>query len=252
MTRDEALQLVQNNEQLRKFLNVLAISEGTYGHSNPYLAQGGTSDKLLSTGYQAHPRALGQGVWQFKDKLGRQLKSTANGKYAITYPTWQGIEKQWGKMDFSPASQDAAAVWLINQSGALQDVLNQDWNAALPKLGKTWASLPTAPDSYQQFRHTWDGVKNAFQRAGLSYNGQGGSTQSQATQFAQTRAPILEGVTSAAGAVQNNSPTQNLISQVFSPPKANQFSRRDPQPSGEPLQFKDIQWLFKPTGMYGS
>ena len=217
MTRDEALQLVQNNEQLRKFLNVLAISEGTYGHSNPYFAQGGTSDKLFSTGYQAHPRALGQGVWQFKDKLGRQLKSTANGKYAITYPTWQGIEKQWGKMDFSPASQDAAAVWLINQSGALQDV-----------------------------------VKNAFQRAGLSYNGQGGSTQSQATQFAQTRAPILEGVTSAAGAVQNNSPTQNLISQVFSPPKANQFSRRDPQPSGEPLQFKDIQWLFKPTGMYGS
>ena len=247
MTRQEAQQMLQSNENLRKFLDVLSITEGTSTFKDPYLAQGGTNGKLLATGYQAHPTALGQGKWQFTDKLGRTQYATANGKYAIRYPTWQGVEKAWGKMDFSPASQDQAAVYLINQRGALQDVMNGDWNAALPKLGKEWASLPTAPDSYQQFRHTWDGVADAFKKAGLKYDGPGSS--STGTSFAQTRAPVGGGLNMQS--LQNGqNPGASLINQMFQKPTQQQFS--SPAISQvEPQQYRDIQWLLKPTGMYG-
>lgn len=244
MTREEALKLAQQNENLRKFLNVLSVSEGTYDFKDPYLAKGGTTGSLLTTGYKAHPAALGQGTWGFKDKLGRNLQSTANGKYAIRYPTWQGIEKAWGKMDFSPSSQDAAAVYLINQRGALNDVLQGNWNSALPKLGKEWASLPTAPDSYQQFRHSWNAIRDAFNRAGIDAGSVGGGNVQYATR------PAVDAV-SAGYAATAKKAGQDLLQQMMQEPKQ-QFVGEPSMPAAvSPAEYATIQWLTKPTGMYG-
>lgn len=69
--------------------------------------------------------------------------SSAEGAYQFLNSTWEGVSKKLGLKDFSPESQDLAAIELIKSRGALPDVLNNNLNGALGKLAKEWASLPT-------------------------------------------------------------------------------------------------------------
>jgi lysozyme len=71
--------------------------------------------------------------------------STAAGAYQILYSTWLEAQAALNLPDFSPASQDAAAVWLIKRRGALADVINGAVDAAISKCNKEWASLAGSP-----------------------------------------------------------------------------------------------------------
>lgn len=71
--------------------------------------------------------------------------STAAGAYQFLASTWDETAKILGLRDFSPDSQDLAAVARIVYRKALDDVLAGDMVAALPKLGKEWASMPGSP-----------------------------------------------------------------------------------------------------------
>ena len=166
MTREQLLQALQN-QNLSKFLDVIAISEGTGSFSNPYLAKGGTNNELLDTGYADHPMAYGKGHWKFKLNSGQSANSTANGKYAFLHGTWKDLKKRIPGLTFAPQDQDMAATYLIHQRGALNDVLNGNFRAAIQKVGPVWASLPTAPASYNQFKHGWDKIGRAFKTVGL-------------------------------------------------------------------------------------
>lgn len=73
--------------------------------------------------------------------------STAAGAYQINYPTWLDIQKRISLPDFSPASQDAAAIQLIKMQGAYNDVLAGNFEAAVNKCAARWASLPGSPYS---------------------------------------------------------------------------------------------------------
>lgn len=69
--------------------------------------------------------------------------STAAGAYQFIKPTWDRIRAMSPRLpDFSPASQDAAAVRLLNQIGALTLIEIGDIEGAVAKASKTWASLP--------------------------------------------------------------------------------------------------------------
>ena len=69
--------------------------------------------------------------------------STAAGAYQFIKPTWDRIRSISPRLpDFSPASQDAAAVRLLNQIGALTLIEIGDIEGAVAKASKTWASLP--------------------------------------------------------------------------------------------------------------
>lgn len=69
--------------------------------------------------------------------------STAAGAYQFIKPTWDRIRAISPRLpDFSPASQDAAAVRLLDQIGALALIESGDIAAAVAKSSKTWASLP--------------------------------------------------------------------------------------------------------------
>jgi lysozyme len=76
--------------------------------------------------------------------LGSGCKSTAAGRYQIIKPTWLSLKSKLGLPDFSPASQDAAAIELIRQRGALADVQAGRIESAVNKCAKVWASLPGA------------------------------------------------------------------------------------------------------------
>jgi lysozyme len=92
-----------------------------------------------------HPALLG---WKGAplDFLGPDYKglvSTAAGAYQIRKFTWVTLKGQCGLPDFTPASQDTAALALIGQQrGALDDIENGDIESAIARCSGIWASLP--------------------------------------------------------------------------------------------------------------
>lgn len=69
--------------------------------------------------------------------------STAAGAYQFTVPTWNDVRGQSPRLsDFSPESQDKAAVRLLRKIGALHMILVDDIDGALRKASTRWASLP--------------------------------------------------------------------------------------------------------------
>ena len=75
--------------------------------------------------------------------LGPGCVSTAAGAYQIIKPTWQRVREIAPRLpDFSPESQDAAAVRLLAECGALPLIQVGDLTGAIAKAAPVWASLP--------------------------------------------------------------------------------------------------------------
>jgi len=72
------------------------------------------------------------------------VTSTAAGAYQFLARTWDGLVSQFHFEDFSPPNQDLAAVALIAQHDALEDVMAGRITDAVQKCRKEWASLPGA------------------------------------------------------------------------------------------------------------
>lgn len=120
------------NPNVRAFLRALRLGEGTSddkGYSR--LVGGGEFE-----GFADHPRKL--------VNLGR-IQSTAAGAYQFLSKTWDGLVRQYGFTNFSPANQDLGAVALIHGRKALDDVKNGRIREAVGKCNREWASLPGSP-----------------------------------------------------------------------------------------------------------
>lgn len=69
--------------------------------------------------------------------------STAAGAYQLIRPTWKRIREISPRLeDFSPQSQDEAAIRLLDECGALRLIESGDIEGAIAKASKIWASLP--------------------------------------------------------------------------------------------------------------
>lgn len=90
--------------------------------------------------------------------------STAAGAYQFLYSTWKGLQEKYKYPDFSPQSQDQAAIDLIREKNALQDIYDGNITDAVLKLNRTWASLPGSP--YGQPTITWDRVHRVYEKYG--------------------------------------------------------------------------------------
>lgn len=123
---------VLGNERCRAFLALIRKTEGS-GYST--LFGGATFAGFVDHPRQRVSRPLG----------GRMLTSTAAGAYQFLARTWDECAAACGLKDFSPASQDTAALFLIDRREALEDVLAGDWARAIDKCNKEWASLPGSP-----------------------------------------------------------------------------------------------------------
>lgn len=135
------------------FLWMIRVSEGTAGDNGYRTLVGGS----LFDSYADHPRIL-----IALPNLG--IKSSAAGAYQILRRTWDGVAGKLGLGDFSPASQDAAAIELIRQRGALALVKAGRFSAAVDKCKKEWASLPGA--GYGQHENTLARLQAAYTNAG--------------------------------------------------------------------------------------
>lgn len=87
--------------------------------------------------YARHPRIL--------VSLPRYgISSTAAGRYQFLARTWDDLTAQLGLKDFSPESQDRAAVRMFSWAGALEQIKAGKIAEAIERCRKLWASLPGA------------------------------------------------------------------------------------------------------------
>jgi lysozyme len=91
-------------------------------------------------------------------------KSTAAGRHQITRTTWLPIKARLKLPDFGPDSQDRAALYLVTECGALEDVHAGRLEQALSKCRSKWASLPGA--GFGQPERRISSLVAAFKNAG--------------------------------------------------------------------------------------
>lgn len=121
------------NANLNAFLTLIRTGEGTLGPDGYRTLYGGD----LFESFADHPRV--------KVKAGKWTSSAA-GAYQFLAKTWDALVAQHPELnDFSPASQDAGAVYLIKGRSAYDDVIAGRFRSAILKCNKEWASLPLSP-----------------------------------------------------------------------------------------------------------
>ena len=119
---------------VQAFLRVIRAGESSQGLKAYFTVVGGETVESL----EAHP---GRRVWLPKLKLW----STAAGAYQFLLGTWNECAETLKLPDFTPNSQDLAAVFLIDRRKALADVIAGRIPEAIKKCAKEWASLPGSP-----------------------------------------------------------------------------------------------------------
>lgn len=139
------------------FLAMLRHSEGTDRYPDPWGTYYGGAQ---FTDKSNHPVLTGAE----QPVSGPSGTTTAAGAYQITCSTWQdlGGVDQYG--DFSDASQDQAALDLIERRGATDAMMSGDFAGAVAKLGNEWASLPGSP--YGQPTNTLADLESVYTAAG--------------------------------------------------------------------------------------
>lgn len=140
------------------FLQMIRAGEGTADRDGYRRLFGGELVAQLAD----HPRRR-----VTKPLGGRTITSTAAGAYQFLERTWDEVAAALELADFSPASQDVGAVYLIRRRGALADVRAGRFEAAVAKCAKEWASLPGAP--YGQPTKTLDQARQVYAAAGGAF-----------------------------------------------------------------------------------
>jgi muramidase (phage lysozyme) len=147
------LKMSIREKNLKAFLLMIRYAEGTSSQDGYKKLYGGS----LFNDFSNHPNIA-------ITKWG--ITSTAAGAYQILFKTWIEIQQRLKLTDFSPQSQDKAAVELIKRRKALDDVLAGRFAQALLKCRKEWASLPGA--GYNQSEKSPIALAKVYKIAGGS------------------------------------------------------------------------------------
>lgn len=147
-SRSEQNAAYADNPNVRRYLDMIAAAEGVkHGYGTLF------GNKEFAD-FSKHPNVR----QSFTQTDGKKNVTTAAGKYQFIKPTWDGLARKLNLKDFSPRSQDIAAVELLRENGSLDDVLAGNYDAAVQKDGKTWASLPSS--NYAQPKRSMDFVQS--------------------------------------------------------------------------------------------
>lgn len=133
------------------FLAMLSHSEGTDRAADPYRCCYGFRHTIEDM--SDHPAITGEWLGESLASLGAQYAhevSTAAGKYQLIKPTWITCKARAELPDFTPASQDDAALVLIAERGALADIEAGRLYCAVALCSPVWASLPGSTSGQPQ------------------------------------------------------------------------------------------------------
>jgi muramidase (phage lysozyme) len=123
------------NPKVAAFLDAIAYTEGTLREDGYEILYGFEHFDDFSK----HPNKV-----ICKPHNGRKLCSSAAGRYQFLTSTWNEVKQD----DFSPRSQDRAAIELLEKRNILPLVKNGQTALAFHKARYTWASFPG--NSYNQ------------------------------------------------------------------------------------------------------
>jgi tape measure domain-containing protein len=129
--RDD-LRKLRDDPAIQAMLDTIATAEGANYNT---LFGGGTFESFAAHPNQRITRKMG----------GKNITSTAAGRYQFLSRTWRGIQEQTGLKDFSPESQDLGAILLMRQRGMIGPIQRGEIATALTKGNREWASLPGSP-----------------------------------------------------------------------------------------------------------
>lgn len=139
---------IDGSGNLQAFLDTIGYSETKNRGNNGYniLFGGGTFSD-----YSRHPNKL-------ITKNG--YTSTAAGRYQFIFSTWERLRNKLNLPDFSPTSQDRAAIELLIENSAYSDAIQGDFDAAIYATNGIWASFPDNP--YGQPAHSIIDLENYY------------------------------------------------------------------------------------------
>lgn len=140
-----------NNPNVQALLRVIRTAEGTAGPNGYRTLFGGRT----FDGFADHPRVTVRASG---------YTSTAAGAYQILASTWDETKRIMNLPDFSPRSQDLAALGRLAARGALEDAKVGMFESAIRKIAREWASLPGSP--YGQPTISWDRARTIYASAG--------------------------------------------------------------------------------------
>ena len=131
---------------VKAFLDLIAQSEGT--STNPVSKnQGydvivtGVSGPNTFTDYTKHPFADGRKPIVVRNS-NPPLLSTASGRYQFIVETWDQLAKDFQLPNFSSIEQDFAAVQILKNCNAYDEILTNNIQTAIWRVSHIWASFP--------------------------------------------------------------------------------------------------------------
>ncbi|WP_145931771.1 glycoside hydrolase family 104 protein [Yersinia bercovieri] len=151
-----SLNSLVDDPNVRQYLDVLSKAEGTASYANSGYNTMFGGDQFYDN--SDHPRQLKD----FTQTDGTKNKTSAAGRYQFTSSSWDDAAKALNLTDFSPRSQDLAALFLIQRAGQLENVTNGNFADATNGLGGVWASLPSS--NYAQPKRSWEEIQGYSDR----------------------------------------------------------------------------------------
>lgn len=154
---------------LRAFLETIATFESAPGDDGYSMLYGGGH----FSDFRDHPAVLGWPGVVLPDEVcaragyGPGCVSTAAGKYQFIRPTWRRLKDTLGLPDFSPASQDRAAIQLLVENGAIGYVESGQFDEAIARVRRIWASMPLA--GYGQGEKSMDQWRAVYAQHGGNF-----------------------------------------------------------------------------------
>ena len=147
---------------------MISHSEGTDRAPDSYRVCYGFKHTIMSLA--DHPAITGEWAGEPLDNLGPSyagMKSTAAGRYQLIKPTWQSLKARLFLSDFSADSQDAAALELIREKGAMDLIYGGQVADAIALCHGIWASLPGSTSgqpqkSFADLIHAYSNAGGAF------------------------------------------------------------------------------------------
>ncbi|MBD2103974.1 glycoside hydrolase family 104 protein [Leptolyngbya sp. FACHB-261] len=167
----------------RAFLDTIAWAEGTSGrYGYQIIFTGAYFDNFVD-----HPRQV-----RCANYRRRRLCSSASGRYQFLERTWDRVSNRLNLQDFSPRSQDLAAVELIREKGALEDVEAGRWETAIYKVAPVWASLPSPSTGRSVYGQPFKSIRQlgAVYASNLNYYYQAVAREPIASRIPESYQPI--------------------------------------------------------------
>ena len=114
----------------------------------------------LFKSYADHPRQL--------IHLSPTLSSTAAGRYQLLARYYDAYKASLHLLNFCPTNQDTIALQQIGECHAREDINAGNFESAVSKCSRIWASLPGA--TYGQHTNKIEDLKAAYLAAGGALN----------------------------------------------------------------------------------